>query len=106
MIRQKPPAEVTDAEVKALESYLIFIPSIAAALASTLLAISAVRRIRPRRPDPPITIPDEAARYLFGPLLDALRKEASDAVAVALNKKDGLADKERPVLRPAFSKSP
>jgi hypothetical protein len=105
MIRQKPPSEVTDAEVKALESYLIFIPSIAAALASTLLAISAVRRIRRRRPDPPVTIPDEAARYLFGPMLEAIRKEASNAVAAAMSKKDSAADTERPVLRPAFAKS-
>jgi hypothetical protein len=62
---------------------LIFIPSIAAALASTLLAITAVHRFK--RPEPePVVIPDEAAAYLFGPLLDAIKKEAKGAVAAAM----------------------
>jgi len=86
MILRKAPTEVTDAEVKGLESYLIFIPSIAAALASTLLAITAVRRI-PRRPGIVTTIPDEAAAYLFGPLMEAIKKQAGDAVAAAITQK-------------------
>jgi hypothetical protein len=87
-IVRKPPAEVTDAEVKALESYLIFIPSIAAAFASTLLAITAVRRLKLPPKEDIITMPDEAAAYLFGPLVNALKKEASDAVAAALKAAD------------------
>lgn len=87
MILRKPPTEVTDAEVKSLESYLIFIPSIAAALASTLLAVTAVRRLRP--PTPAVPINDAAATYLFGPLVSALRQEASEAVKAAMKKADG-----------------
>src|SRR5262249_32777407 len=83
MIKGKAPTEVTDAEIKSLESYLIFIPSIAAALASTLLAITAVRRIRPR-PETIATIPDDAATYLFGPLVEAIKKQAEEAVAAAM----------------------
>ena len=83
MIMRKAPADVSEAEVKALESYLIFIPSIAAALASTLLAISAVHRIR-RKDESVATIPDEAAAFLFGPLVEAIKRSASDAVAGAM----------------------
>ena len=85
MVTGKAVAEVTDAEVKNLEKYLIIIPSIAAALASTLIAITAVRIVRPTTAQPVPTIPDEAVAYLFGPLVGALRKEARDAVTAALN---------------------
>jgi hypothetical protein len=84
MITGKAVAEVTEAEVKSLEKYLIIIPSIAAAFASTLIAITAVRRIK--SPDAPIaTIPDEAAAYLFGPLVAAIRSEATAAVSAAMS---------------------
>ena len=84
MVTGKPVAEVTEAEVKSLEKYLIIIPSIAAAFASTLIAITAVRRIKAPELPPVATIPDEAAAYLFGPLVAAIREEAKDAVAVAI----------------------
>lgn len=67
MILRKDSTELSDGEIKTVESYLIFIPSIAAALASTLLAITAVLRIVPKT-EVVTTIPDEAATYLFGPL--------------------------------------
>jgi hypothetical protein len=84
MVTGKAVAEVTEAEVKNLEKYLIIIPSIAAAFASTLIAITAVRRIRAA--DPQAAIPDEAAAYLFGPLVAAIRAEAKEAVASAVGK--------------------
>jgi hypothetical protein len=80
MISGKAVADVTEAEVKTLEKYLILIPCVAAAFASTLIAITAVRRIRPK-PDGAVTMPDEAATYLFGPLLEAIKTEARAAVS-------------------------
>jgi hypothetical protein len=85
MVTGKAVADVTDAEVKNLEKYLIIIPSIAAALASTLIAITSVRSIKPTKVQPVPTIPDEAAAYLFGPLVVALRNEARAAVMAAIN---------------------
>jgi hypothetical protein len=85
MIMFKAPKDVTEAEVKSLEKYWIFIPSIAAAFASTLIAITAVRRIKQPKPQPPATIPDEAANYLFGPLVTAIKKTAKDAIAEAMS---------------------
>jgi Skp family chaperone for outer membrane proteins len=87
MVTGKAVADVSEADVKSLEKYLIIIPCIAAAFASTLLAVTAVRRIRPKTSV--ATIPDEAAAYLFGPLVTAIRQEARDAVAAAVNKSSG-----------------
>jgi hypothetical protein len=83
MFTGKAVSDVTESEVKNLEKYLIFIPSIAAAFASTLIAITAVRRIK--APVPVTTLPDDAAAYLFGPLVEAIRQEAKNAVQAAVN---------------------
>jgi hypothetical protein len=83
MLFRKDPREVSDGEVKTLEWYLIVIPSIAAALSSTLIAMTAVRRIK-SKPEVVTAIPDEAAAYLFGPLVAAIKQEAQDAVSAAM----------------------
>jgi len=84
MIRGKAVSEVSDSEVKNVEKYLILIPSIAAAFASTLIAVTAVRRSKASEPTSVATIPDEAAKFLFGPLISAIRVEAKSAVAAAI----------------------
>jgi peptidoglycan hydrolase CwlO-like protein len=83
MLFRVDPKDVTAAQIKTLEFYLIFVSSIAAAFSSTLIAMTAVRRIKPQEKSSMVTIPDEAAAYLFGPLVSAIRKEALDAVAAA-----------------------
>jgi hypothetical protein len=93
MVTGKAVSEVTESEVKNLEKYLIIIPSIAAAFASTLIAITAVRRIKPLEPPAITALPDEAAAYLFGPLLDAIKSEANDAVVAAINKRSKTAER-------------
>jgi hypothetical protein len=45
------------------------------------------RRIKPQKSATDINFPDEAAAYLFGPLVAAIRKEAQDAVVAATNAK-------------------
>jgi hypothetical protein len=87
MLFRKDPQEVTGAEVKTLQWYLIVIPSIAAALSSTLIAMTAVRRFKKTTPEPTATLPDEAVAYLFGPLISAIKTEANKAVAVAMEAK-------------------
>lgn len=77
------PKDVTPAQIKTLEFYLVFVSSIAAAFSSTLIAMTAVRRIKPKEKSSVVAIPDEAAAYLFGPLVSAIRKEAVDAVKAA-----------------------
>ena len=80
MLFNKDPKEVSEGEVKTLEWYLILIPSIAAALSSTLIAMTAVQRLRRPKTQSPTVISDDAVNYLFGPLTEAIKKEASDAV--------------------------
>jgi hypothetical protein len=87
MLTGKAGADVTEADVKRLEKYLILIFSIAAAFASTLLAVTAVRRLKRPVPNAITAIPDEAAKYLFGPLLEAIKKEAKDAVEAAIKER-------------------
>ena len=84
MFFRKDPREVSDGEVKTLQWYLIVIPSIAAALSSTLIAMTAVRRFKKPAPQTIATLPDEAVAYLFGPLVDAIKAQAKDAVAAAI----------------------
>jgi hypothetical protein len=78
------PNKVTPDQIKTVEFYLIVVSSIAAAFSSTLIAMTAVRRINVTETDPSIELPDEAMAYLFGPLLVAIKKEAQDAVADAM----------------------
>ena len=78
------PKNVTPGQLKSLEFYLIFVSSIAAAFSSTLIAMTAVRRIKPAKTQTNANIPDEALAYLFGPLVTAIRQEAKDAVASAV----------------------
>jgi len=83
MLFSKNSRDVTEGQVKTLEWYLILIPSIAAALSSTLIAMTAVHRIKRREPDV-ATIPNDAVTYLFGPLLEVIRKEARQTVEAAV----------------------
>jgi len=85
MLFGKDPSALTDGEVKTLERYLIWIPAIAAALSSTLIAMTAVRRRKRPKSQPPATLPDDAVSYLFGPLCDAISKTANDAIVAAMN---------------------
>src|SRR6516225_1823991 len=86
MLFGKDPSALTDGEVKTLERYLIWIPAIAAALSSTLIAMTAVRRIRPPKLQPTAVIPDDAAGFLFNPLLTGIEKAAAEAVTAAINR--------------------
>jgi hypothetical protein len=82
MLMGKAVSEVTESEVKAIEKFLVLIPSIAAAFASTLIAITAVRRI----PQTVTALPDDAATYLFGPLLAGIKVEAQPILSESRGK--------------------
>jgi hypothetical protein len=84
MIFGVDPRNVTPRQLKTLESYLIFVSSIAAAFSSTLIAMTAVRRIKTPKNQTIANVPDEAMAYLFGPLVSAIGQEAKAAVAAAV----------------------
>ena len=83
MLFNKDPKDVSEGEVKTLEWYLILIPSIAAALSSTLIAMTAVHRIKPPKVESPATMPDEALTFLLGPLVQTLKQEVKNTIAEA-----------------------
>jgi hypothetical protein len=82
------PKDVTAGQLKTLEFYLIFVSSIAAAFSSTLIAMTAIRKIKTPRPHTLVDLPNEAMEYLFGPLVVAIRQEAKEAVAAAVRSSD------------------
>jgi hypothetical protein len=86
MLFGKDADKLTDGEVKTFERYLIWIPAIAAALSSTLIAMTAVRRIKTPKPQPTAVLPENAAGFLFNPLLTGIEKAAADAVTAAINR--------------------
>jgi hypothetical protein len=89
------PEDVTPGQIKTLEFYLIFVSSIAAAFSSTLIAMTAVRKVRGNKEQSTVDLPDEAMSYLFGPLLIAIQKQAQDAVDAALAKANlGASDRQ------------
>jgi len=82
------PKDVTAGQLKTLEFYLIFISSIAAAFSSTLIAMTAIRKIRQPKSQTLADLPSDAMEYLFGPLVVAIRQEAREAVAAAVRNAD------------------
>jgi len=106
MLFNKDPQNVTEGEVKTLEWYLILIPSIAAALSSTLIAMTAVHRIRRAKSQAPTTMPDEAMGYLLGPLVKVLEQEARTAIsAAAKSQTAAAADGSRPTATASSAKA-
>lgn len=89
MLFRVDPEKVKPEQLKTVEFFLIVISSIAAAFSSTLIAMTAVRRIKKSSEASTVAIPDEAVAYLFGPLVAAIRKEAAESVAAALSKAQG-----------------
>ena len=56
----KDPNQVTDGEIASFLRVFVFLPAILVALASTLLAMTAVHRIKPKKEAISVAVPDEA----------------------------------------------
>jgi hypothetical protein len=83
MVFGKDPAEVTEAEIAKFLRIFVFVPAILVSLASTLLAMTAVQRLSPKRNEQPGTIADEASGYFLRPLAAAMVKVAREAMESA-----------------------
>jgi hypothetical protein len=80
MVFGKEPSDVTDGEIAQFLRIFVFVPAIFVSLAATLLAMTAVHRLPPKREEKPVMVADEAGAYLLGPLAEAMVKEAREAV--------------------------
>lgn len=78
MVFGKDPDKVTEDELHWFLRLFVFIPAICVSFASSLLAFTAVEKVK-KRPDPAL-MADQAGQYLLGPMAQAFVEEASRVV--------------------------
>jgi hypothetical protein len=79
----KDPNQVTDGEIASFLRVFVFLPAILVALASTLLAMTAVHRIRPKKDATPVAVPDEAVIQILRAAVQSANVELENATAAA-----------------------
>jgi hypothetical protein len=79
----KDPNQVTEGEIASFLRVFVFLPAILVALASTLLAITAVHCIRPKKEATPVAVPDEAVIQILRAAVQSANAELHDATAAA-----------------------
>jgi hypothetical protein len=79
----KDPNQVTDGEIASFLRVFVFLPAILVALASTLLAMTAVHRIRPKKEATPVAVPDEAVIQILRAAVQSANVEFEHAKAAA-----------------------
>ena len=79
----KDPNQVTDGEIASFLRVFVFLPAILVALASTMLAMTAVHRIRSRKEATPVAVPDEAVIQILQAAVQSANVELEHANAAA-----------------------
>jgi hypothetical protein len=79
MMFGKDPGEVDDAEVHRFLRLFVFLPAVFASMATTLLALSAVNRVKAPKAAPE-RLPDEAGQYILGGLAEHIIRETTERV--------------------------
>jgi hypothetical protein len=110
------PAHVSDGQISEFLRIFVFVPAICVSLASTLLAMSAVQRIKQPRPSKgTTTIPEVMPQYVVGPLYEKLYTEiVKDATKNAVAEFDQMVERTqrpgyrffRPKLKPDIAAQP
>ena len=79
----KDPNQVTDGEIASFLRIFVFLPAILVALASTLLAMTAVHRIKPKKEATPVAVPDEAVIQILRAAVQSANVELEHTTAAA-----------------------
>ena len=79
----KDPNQVTNGEIASFLRVFVFLPAILVALASTLLAMTAVHRIKPKKEATPVAVPDEAVIQILRAAVQSANAELNNASAAA-----------------------
>jgi hypothetical protein len=79
----KDPNQVTDGEIASFLRVFVFLPAILVALASTLLAMTAVHRIKPKNEATPVAVPDEAVIQILRAAVQSANAELHNATTAA-----------------------
>ena len=72
------PDQVTEGELHWFLRLFVFVPAVCVAFASTLLALTAVERVKVKEQ---LEMPEDAGSFLLGPLANAVIAEANRTVA-------------------------
>ncbi len=95
MVFFKDPAQVTDAEIHSFLFFFVFIPALGASLASTLLALTSVEKLRD---DDDIVLDPQAGSFILEPfaveIVRQAREEAEKTATAAM-------DRARPAAPPS-----
>jgi hypothetical protein len=87
MVFFKDPAEVTDKEIHSFLFFFVFIPALGASVASTLLALTAVERLRD---EDDLVLDPQAGAFILEPFAEEIvrqaREEAERTAAAALGR--------------------
>jgi hypothetical protein len=83
MVFGKDPNQVTDGEIASFLRIFVFVPAILVALASTLLAITSVHRIKPKKVVAPVAVPDEAVIQILRAAVQSANVQLDDAKSAA-----------------------
>jgi hypothetical protein len=79
----KDPNQVTNGEIASFLRVFVFLPAILVALASTLLAMTAVHRIKPKKEAEAVAVPDEAVIQILRAAVQSANVELDNATAAA-----------------------
>ena len=75
----KEPTKVTDGEIAWFLRIFVFAPAVFVSLASTFIAITAVEKIKPKKPEPPsVEIDEGAGAYILEPFAQQIIREATE----------------------------
>lgn len=83
MVFGKDPNQVTEGEISSFLRIFVFLPAILVALASTLLAMTAVHRVRPKKEATPVTVPDEAVIQILKAAVQSASMHLDSAIGAA-----------------------
>ena len=104
MVFFKDPGEVTDKEIHSFLFFFVFIPAIGASLAATLLALTAVERVRE---EDDIVLDERAGSFILEPfaedILKQAREEAERTAAAAIGRRS---PEPLPEAQPAAGQPP
>jgi hypothetical protein len=79
MVFAKDPNQVTDKEIASFLRVFVFLPAIFVALASTLLAMTAVNHIKPKRDVAQVVVPDAAVIQILRAAIQSANSELDSA---------------------------
>jgi hypothetical protein len=103
MVFGKDANQVTESEVAAFLRIFVFLPAIFVALASTLLAMTAVNHIKPKRETAAVPVPDAAVIQILRAAVQSAHKQfddASSATAQAFDRSSSASQADVVQLRP------